>query len=234
MLIDVLSSRVFAYTMPKKLTDGSEYFLNISVCLKKATLWAKKGYEIAYKQLEIPVETKTVKAAISDLEVKVTEKNDGYHVEGKEFFFLINKKTGAMEDYTYQGEVLMEQGPVPNFYRAELDNDKEPDAKWKEANKNISLTSLKATENAEGLTVINTVLKLPNAGNMKETITYTINGTGEITVKLSFDASAIKFGDMYKVGSTLILPSGYENVSWYGDGPVEDDKVIRPTSIIIF
>ncbi|MFT4143907.1 MAG: glycoside hydrolase family 2 TIM barrel-domain containing protein [Mobilitalea sp.] len=210
------------YKIPNKLTAGSEYFLNITVQLKNGTIWAKKGFEIAYKQFELPVTTKEVNAKISDLTVTATEKKDGWYVKGTDFMFIINKKTGAMENYTYKGVLLLKQGPVPNFYRAELDNDKSDyDVKWKQANKNISLSSCKVSNNKQGQKVITTVLKLPNAGNMKETITYTIDGSGIVTIGFSFDATRTGLKNMYKVGSTLILPEGYENVSWYGGGPVE-------------
>ena len=61
----------------------------------------------------------------------------------------------------------------------------------------------------------------PDAGNTKETIIYTINGDGEVTVKMSVDARNSGMGNFIKIGSLMTLPEGFENVTWYGNGPVE-------------
>lgn len=50
------------YNMPKVAKAGAEYFLNLKVTLKEDTLWAKAGHEIAYNQLQIPVEVAKVPA----------------------------------------------------------------------------------------------------------------------------------------------------------------------------
>ena len=50
---------------------------------------------------------------------------------------------------------------------------------------------------------------------------YTIDGSGAVTVKMTLDATGTGMGQLLKVGSTMTLPAGYEDITWYGNGPSE-------------
>ena len=52
-------------------------------------------------------------------------------------------------------------------------------------------------------------------------MTYTINGDGQITVNMKVDATQSGMGAFLRVGSMMTLPAGFEDVAWYGNGPVE-------------
>ncbi|MGL5380451.1 glycoside hydrolase family 2 TIM barrel-domain containing protein [Clostridium sp.] len=208
------------YNMPEETKAGGEYFLNISAKLKEDILWAKKGHEVAYEQFEVPATVSDVAAEING-GVKVEESETQLSVSGNDFNFTIDRATGIMQNYTYKGELLMQEGPKPNFWRGILNNDSGYDGNWKNGNKNITAEDITVQTSEDGRTVITTSLKLNSANGAKETIVYTVNGSGEITVNLTVDAVGTGMGRYVKVGSTMVLPEGYENVTWYGDGPVE-------------
>lgn len=210
------------YNMPSEIKAGAEYYLNISVRLKNDTLWADAGHEISYEQFKVPSNIQNVASAISSENININNDETEILVSGENFSFKIDKTTGLMSNYIYNGEVLIEEGPTPNFWRAPISNDNgNYDSNWRSANKNITANDISVEKGEDGRTIITSDLVLNNAKGATEKIIYTINGTGEITVNLTVDATNTSMGRYLKVGSTMVLPENYENVTWYGDGPVE-------------
>ena len=215
------------YTMPaaSERPAGAEYYLNMDFLLKEDTLWADAGHEVAHEQFAIPASVPAVAPVISDKAVTVDTESDADDVlvEGDGFSFKLNKTTGAMSNYVFQGEEIIEEGPAPDFWRTANANDVNMDATWKDANKNITLDEdgLTVSTAEDGRTVITTELTLNNAKGAKETVVYTIDGSGTVTVDFTLDATGTSMGQIMKVGSTMTLPAGYENITWYGNGPSE-------------
>jgi hypothetical protein len=51
---------------------------------------------------------------------------------------------------------------------------------------------------------------------------YTIYGSGDIVVNSSFTPGSNSLPEIPEVGMLLTLPEGFENVTWYGRGPIEN------------
>ena len=214
------------YTFPASVEDGSEYYLNISVRTKDGTDLLDAGHELAWEQFAIPVEVAQARANISDAEVTVTETGDAYRIEGESFSFDIRKADGILENYIYDSEKLMIEGPAPNFWAGLTENHERTsssgiDAAWEGVSENIVVKSIETAVNEDGLNVITANLVFPDGGNTTETIVYTINGNGEVTVDMTVDAASSGMGGFVRVGSAATLPAGFEQVTWYGNGPVE-------------
>ncbi len=222
------------YVLPEaaQRPAGAEYYLNLKVTTKSDSLWADKGFEVAHGQFRVPAAMAVVPAVVSSEAVNVDTAGDptAILVSGTDFSFRLDKTTGAMSNYTYKGSVLIEKGPVPNFWRAKNDNDKAGtasgsniDANWKNADKNITVdpNGITVSTAADGRKIIATRLTLNNAKSAKETVTYTIDGSGAVTVAMALDATKTAMGQIMKVGSTMTVPAGYEKVQWYGLGPSE-------------
>ena len=108
---------------------------------------------MSYVQIAVPVTVEQSAPAVSDKDVTVTEEDGAYQVEGENFSFTIDGSTGTMENYTYDGEVLVEKGPSPNFWRGRVENDYNAgswgtfDTKWKTAADTINVESIETAEN---------------------------------------------------------------------------------------
>ena len=214
------------YTFPENVEEGAEYYLNISVQVKTATGLIPAGHEQAWQQFAIPVEVAQARANISNAQVTVTETEAAYEIQGENFSFEIRKADGILENYVYNGEILMIEGPAPNFWAGLTENHERTsssgiDAGWEGVSEKIVVRSIETSVNEDGLNVITANLQFPNGGNTTETIVYTVNGTGEVTVDMTVDATSSGMGGFVRVGSAATLPAGFEQVTWYGNGPVE-------------
>lgn len=221
------------YTMPKEVKPGTEYYLNLSVRTKAKTLWAEAGHEISYEQFKVSANVPKVAPVISSKEVTTDESGENISIKGTDFSFEINKSTGLMTNYVYKGEVLVEQGPKPNFWRGRLNNDNGNfDWNWMNAGDNVTVNKYEITKLEDGRTQIKTELILNNAKGAKQTMIYTINGTGEVTVNSTVNAQGTGMGRYLRVGSIMTLPEGYENVTWYGNGPFESYQDRNTATIV--
>ncbi|MEY8391219.1 glycoside hydrolase family 2 TIM barrel-domain containing protein [Lachnospiraceae bacterium 45-W7] len=208
-------------SMPETPKAGAEYYLNLSVRLKEKTLWADAGHEVAYEQFAVPAEVKKAEKAVT---AKVQVNQDAPEhivVSGDNFSFQIDKETGAIRNYVYKDETLLTQGPVPNYWRGLMNNDKTYDGKWQSVNYDVTAADIDVNENEEGQTVISVSLNSPSQPLMIQTMVYTVDGSGAVTVDASVDATETSLGRFIRIGTVMELPAGYENVQWYGNGPVE-------------
>lgn len=142
-------SRSYPYELPEWLEAG-EYTVTVSLRLKKAALWAEKGYEIAFGQRAVlvgkpavpftpdpeairrftPVLSKAhphfvradLPAGMKALEVVDGTMNIG--VRGDSFEALFSKTHGGPVSYRYGGRELLKGIVKPNFWRAPTDNDR--------------------------------------------------------------------------------------------------------------
>ncbi|MBQ5335548.1 MAG: hypothetical protein J6Z45_06340, partial [Oscillospiraceae bacterium] len=125
------------------------------------------------------------------------------------------------------GVKLLKTGPTPNFWRCLVENDGGNqnqnlfDGKWEGAWNGASVSGIRTQENADGTQEIDVRLTLPRAGNTAVTLHYTVSGNGAVKVKITVDATRSGLGNFIRVGSMMTTADGYENVTWYGNGPEE-------------
>lgn len=209
------------YKTPETFKDGADYFLNLSVRLKEDTLWAKKGFELGWEQMRIPANVGQVSKSenLGDIVVAENAETNAFDVSGEGFNFSISKDTGLMENYVFNGETMLTEGPTPDFWRGRFENDKGSyDSVWQGATNNMTVESV---DFDEANSTITSHIVLPSAGNTKVDIVYTIDGDGAVTMDWKVDATASGKGNFIRVGSHMTMPEGFEQVQWYGNGPVE-------------
>ncbi len=121
-----------------KSSNGEcEYFLRLSFALKDDTLWAEKGYEVAWEQIAVPAEVigseakpNLISAIGPSLNVKNSDAN--ITVTGDKFGVTIDKKTGGLLNYNCNGVELLGEQPTIHLsaFRAPLANDKWAMNQW--------------------------------------------------------------------------------------------------------
>ncbi|MBQ8961440.1 MAG: DUF4981 domain-containing protein [Ruminococcus sp.] len=215
------------FKLPKSSLSGDQFVFEMSVSTKAATDLIPAGSEVAYGQLQLQNTGSPVKYDHGSDGLVVTEQGDIYAVVGKDVSFAINKSTGLMEKYAYKGETLITDGPRPNFWRGNVENDGNAgryncfDTAWEHACGRINVQGIDVAEGENGSKTVTSRLVLPDAGNTAVKITYTIMPDGAVHVDMDVDGTRSGLGHFLRVGSIMTLPEGAEELTWQGNGPVE-------------
>ena len=221
---------------------GVEYFLDLSFTLKHDTLWAKRGFEVAWDQFKLPdsvaapsatprlVNTQTgTRAQANDkarLTLSQTDADALVTVTGIGNGFTANfdKRTGTLVSLKSKGVELVQSPLRPDFWRAPTDNDRGRDmAKsqgiWRYAHDNAQLTDFSIAETPASV-VAKASFRLPKV-DAGWTTTYTVRATGDILIEASFAPGKTNLPKLPRLGMQFTTPAGFERIDWFGPGPQE-------------
>ena len=81
-----------------------------------------KGYEMASSQFLLQSLPSTVSAPVNKTKINFRETGNEYILSGKNFEIVFDTKNAMLQRYSRNGETVLQQGPVPAFYRAPTDN----------------------------------------------------------------------------------------------------------------
>lgn len=149
-------------------------------------------------------------------------------IEGENFNIQFAKADGFMDKYMVDGLDMIKEGAklTPNFWRAPTDNDfgaglQQKYAVWK--NPEFKLASLKS-EMKDGLAVVSAEYEMPSvSAGTKLQLTYEINNRGAVKVNQKLVAEkGAKVANIFRFGMQMVMPKSFENISYYGRGPVEN------------
>jgi beta-galactosidase len=208
---------------------ATEYFLNITAKLKNAKGILPAGTKLAYEQFKLPFVKEIVPVSKNGLPT-ITSKEEGnlFVVEGNGFKINFSKEEATLNSYLLNGKEMLLAGPVPNFWRAPIDNDfgNQLDKRsrvWRKAGeqKTIKSASVKQVGNE---VVVNFNFDLNN--EKKQVIAnynsiYTVLGNGEIIVNNSFKMMKDSLPEIVRFGVNLVMPREFDQISWLGRGPHE-------------
>ena len=217
------------YEIPFEIPDDAEYAVTVSFVLREDTLWAEAGHEGAFGQ---KVYKKEVKSAVPEKPLKVVRGKVNIGVKGDDFDCLFSLLNGGLVSYRYAGKEMIGKIPMPNFWRAPVDNDNGSMApgryaQWKIASMYISHrnggmfdnvpTTVEETEHSVTITY---TYYMPTTPASKCQAAYTVYGDGTVETKLTYDPVE-GLPDMPEFGMMFKLNADYDNVEWYGYGPEE-------------
>ena len=212
----------------KKDTDA-EYTLTVSFRLKEDMSWADAGHEVAFGQ---KIYKKIPAFHASEKPIRVVHGKVNIGVKGEDFDCLFSMLSGGLVSYRYAGKEMIEKIPMPNFWRAPVDNDNGSMAparyaQWKIASMYISHRNggmfdnvpTKVEEKDNTVTVTYTYF-MPTTPAGKCQVSYTVFGDGTIETKLMYDPVE-GLPDMPEFGMMFQFNADYDNLTWYGMGPEE-------------
>ena len=217
-----------------KTCQCSEWLLNVAYKLKNTEGLLPAGHTIAKQQLVLnpykapSMELKNqAKSNWEVVEPTLKENDERYLiVNGENFRIEFDKQNGYLSKYQVNGLDMMKEGSYlkPNFWRAPTDNDfgaylQRRYAVWK--NPTIKLVSLQQRI-ADQQAIIEAAYELPEV-SAKLNLTYVINneGTMKVTQKMTADKNA-KVANMFRFGMQMQMPRSFDQVEYYGRGPVEN------------
>ncbi len=222
-----------------KLPAGNEAFLNIRMSLAKDTLWAKRGHEVAWEQFKLPVKLVKPKALVkkATAALAVGQARDTICVKGDGFVVEFDVTQGRLTKFKAGKKNLLLEGPRLNVWRGPTDNDgikqSPPHIKMQVLDKwfaaGLDNVQFK-TKRCEILSVAPQAVTLAvetcangkgsQLGFTHEHV-YTIHANGRVEVKNVVVADK-RLPDLPRIGVSMTLPKGLENVCYLGRGPWEN------------
>lgn len=233
--LDVAPRQTVSYKIDfGKLDESGEWLLNVKYIQKTSENLVPAGHVVAKNQIVLKgydaSDMKFENIAEKNIPVIAPVANDEnvncLEVSGETFNIQFNKQNGFMDSYCVNGTQMINEDAqlTPNFWRAPTDNDygaglQNKYAVWK--NPEIKLVSMKH-ESVNDMIVVSAEYDIASV-SAKLYLTYTINNQGavKVTQKMVADKSA-KVSDMFRFGMQMPMPESFENIVYYGRGPVEN------------
>lgn len=214
-------SKKYDFDLPK---DEGVY-LDLSITQKEDTLWAPKGYEVCHIQLE--VEKTVFEFGHENLyPVHTALDKDYIYITADDLKYVFDKTHGNLSDII-KGEKSLLSAPIElNIWRAPIDNDRIVKHSWWQKGFPFCRTKCYNCEIAlatkdKVVCVSEVSLGAPYLPPvLKAKIYYSFYADKSMEIKvvcdINEDAPALP-----RLGLTYILPQGFENMEYFGNGPME-------------
>ena len=212
---------------------GKELLLNVAYQLKQDEPLMKKGQTVAYQQFEVqgyvfPSVSQPADAAQLGETFQVEDKLAWLTVAAGGTSVTFNKQTGWIDYIDVDGVPMFEKGfsMVPEFWRAPTDNDM--GAKMHEKlrvwlHPETKLKSLSKVQPKNGAAVVVAEYDMPSVEATLK-LTYQLQEDGQLVVneKLTVNPNAKEKPALFRYGMQLVMPEAYNQVNYYGRGPIEN------------
>ena len=212
-----------------KPKPGAEYFLRISFDLGSDQIWAKKGFEVAEQQFDLPV-TKPLKIDnVGGGKLSLNDQNGVINIKGDDFSLDFDKVKGTFTKIEKNGENILREngGPMLHLWRAPHQKDdmwayEDWDA-YGLKKLNWVVDDIKATQISAG--VVEIKVGLIGRGRKNFTVhhqaTYTVYAKGVINVSndvFSSDPDLV----LARLGVRMFLSKNLDQFDYFGRGPMEN------------
>ncbi len=208
-----------------KMNPEAEYHADIRFVIQKATSWAPAGHIMASDQLVIQKAMKKEPEISHKAGVRMTSSENDIIIKAKDYTAIVKKTgLGGLTSLVYKGEETVFQPLLPDFTRPLTDNDRrgwKPQRKLKQwYESGIKLISTTTSESADQEPQIKAQYSLIN-DSARVLVTYTFSGSGVVKVDYQLTVKA-GLPNMPKVGMQMGTHAGYQQVEYFGRGPMEN------------
>ncbi|HEY2658899.1 MAG TPA: glycoside hydrolase family 2 TIM barrel-domain containing protein [Caulobacteraceae bacterium] len=229
---------IIVIDLPRPTVEpGQQAYLMLRLALAEATAYAPAGHEAAWVQLpvDLPIaaaERPAPHRAYPALVVRET--SDAIGVTGQEFEVEFSKSAG-LKSLTWRNHPILIAGPRLQVWRAATDNDgikgwsgqkRKPLGRWREAGLDALVLAPATLEiSRDGKDVLVAVRQVAAGAASPEAFihhhTYRLRPDGGIKVGNRFQVDR-SLPDLPRLGVTMTLPDAFEQLEWFGRGPLEN------------
>ena len=216
------------------LPQDKELLLNVAYKLKKAESLLDAGFVVAQQQLplneySIPkIEFANKKESNQPFILAEVNNTDAklLKINAEKLKLDFDKQTGFMVKYEVNNKDLIasDGALTPNFWRAPTDNDMGAKLQLKYKvwrNPTLVLKMLNA-QTINNLIEVEAEYDMPTV-NAKLYLNYIINNEGSVKVTQRMVAgTGVEVPNLFRFGMQLTMPKAFENISFYGRGPIEN------------
>ncbi|MGB9750892.1 glycoside hydrolase family 2 TIM barrel-domain containing protein [Roseiflexus castenholzii] len=222
-----------------------ERFLTLRFYQRNATLWAPSGHEVAWQQLPLPTIAAAPEPEVTSASVAVEEIAGQIVLRAGAVRAAFDTTTGLLTSFGSGSENLIVRGPLLNVWRAATDNDglkvwNEPDkplARWKALglhqvqHRLRRIRLMAASGEAATVEIEHGASGRGEWRDFTHIHRYTLDASGELLVKNTvLIGNAIS--DIPRVGVSLTLIPGLEQLEWHGRGPWDNYSDRKASAIV--
>ncbi|MCP4900986.1 MAG: glycoside hydrolase family 2, partial [bacterium] len=144
---------------------------------------------------------------------------------GDGFELKLGKLRGELLSFRIDEIELVRTGLVPNFWRAPTDNDLGNGMParcgiWQHAGEKRLVEEVTVERLGESVARVVVETRLVEV-EAKYTTSYTVFGTGDVLVEVSYRSEKDDLPELPRFGMTMTLPKAFVEMSWFGRGPHE-------------
>ncbi len=205
---------------------GGEFYINFKVKQLKESLLVPAGHIVASEQFlwknEV-VNTSNKSAEKSNL--KSAYAKNILIISGKNVAYTFDLKNGSLLSFKKNGQENLLKPMTINFWRAPTDNDFGSNMQtklrsWKNAPDSLQVLNHNLL-NQNGTTILTFNCNLPNVNATLKTI-YTLYNDGKIDVFNELNIPDKKTPELPRLGINFRIAKQFDEVNWYGRGPLEN------------
>ena len=209
--------------------DAPEFAITVSFVLPEDTAWGKRGHEVAFGQ---HIYKKEVVAYSCKNSIEVVKGWNNIVVKGQQFKALFSCLNAGLVSYVYGGVEMLKSIPLPNFWRAPVDNDagslmQQRYAQWKIASMYATVKSqdrfqdtTPVVEELENSVKLTYTFYMPTNPASSCQVSYHVFGDGTIETTMVYEPVE-GLCDMPEFGMLFKLDADFNRLKWYGLGPEE-------------
>jgi beta-galactosidase len=221
--------------LPKvTLNAGEEAFLHIRFESAAKTRWCDAGYLVGWEQFLLAKKASQPKSHRKGFTSRSSRFGGRIAIENDVAHLGASIKDGRIDKYQFRGRDLILSGPELQVWRGPTDNDgikrmmnhHSALHRWRTLgiDKKIVAAPAKLIEHLDGsatLVLEHTIRTTANKRAVVLSSGYNLQPDGSIYVLNTFtvDKSA---PDLPRLGIVMTLPPGFERLSWFGRGPLEN------------
>lgn len=232
------ASEAVTVPWPKTLPTGVELHVTFRFRLSRATADGPAGHEVAWNQFALSRATKKAATKKISGKVEVSETPRGWSICAGGTELSVDREAGVIEKWRVGGREVITRGPQLNVWRAATDNDglklfKE--VKWGVSRMlpqwlgagydRLELRDTRVTCRRSANTTEVRIAQTwwcPGAGRpIGHRHVYRVTGDGRVTVENRIEVDRA-LPELPRLGVSLVMPAGLEQVAWFGRGPEEN------------
>lgn len=200
-----------------------EWYLNLLLELKDSVKWAKAGHIVAKEQFIIN-EYKFEKLSMSGSEIATKVEYGTIYIYGADLEARFSRRSNKLYYLKMGDKVIFDTPVVPNFWRAETDNDRGCHqsvrcACWKNAGNDAGFSLDRLKENGEKV-ILETSFTVNTEPQSKGKIIYTFTTKG-VHVDYEF-TPGYSLPEIPEIGLKFELDKDYYRLDYLGRGPHEN------------
>ena len=221
-----------------EVADGQECFITFRVALAEDAVWAERGHEIGWEQFQLPFTGAPVlPVARPDAKLQLKSTAAAFTVTGKAFELKFDRKRGRIASLKANGTEFLVNGPEFSIWRALTDNDgiKLKPLDWQQHKSmfrwlEAGLDQLKLKPlTSEAVALPGGAVKITAAvsGSVKTAAdAFTViqqcvvmpDGEIRLSNRMAIEETLC---DLPRLGFEMVIPAGFEKLTWFGRGPQE-------------